>query len=68
MEAQLPITTCCGSPDTGLLVSGARAKERLAICRTCERLRPYIQQCGACSCFVYVKVRLQAAQCPLGKW
>jgi hypothetical protein len=50
------------------LASSEQAKERLQICLSCERLRPFIKQCGACGCFVYAKVRLKKASCPLGKW
>ncbi len=42
--------------------------ERLATCKSCEHLRPVINQCKECGCFVYAKTAIESAKCPLGKW
>lgn len=49
-------------------VENELAKERLAICKECPRLRKTIMQCKECGCFMPEKVKLPNAFCPLGKW
>jgi hypothetical protein len=51
-----------------VFVKSEVAKQRLATCLACEHLRPFIQQCARCGCFMPAKARLEAAKCPEGKW
>jgi hypothetical protein len=44
------------------------ADSRLAICVECPELVPVINQCTKCGCFMNLKVQLEAAKCPMGKW
>jgi len=44
------------------------ANKRLDICHDCERLIKATKQCKECGCFMALKVKLQGAVCPLGKW
>jgi hypothetical protein len=42
--------------------------ERLAICKTCDRLEPHSFRCKECGCFMDYKTLLPYVSCPLGKW
>ena len=42
------------------------AKRRMDTCRSCEKYRHFV--CMECGCFMPVKTRLRAAECPLKKW
>ncbi len=44
------------------------ATDRLAICEQCPSLIKLTSQCKECGCFMKLKVKLQKAACPLGKW
>ena len=44
------------------------ADKRLDICLGCDRLIKVTKQCKECGCFMALKVKLQGAVCPLGKW
>lgn len=44
------------------------AERRMSICETCPRLLKTTYQCKECGCFMKLKVKLEAAVCPLGKW
>lgn len=44
------------------------ANKRLDICFGCDRLVNVTKQCKECGCFMALKVKLQQAVCPLGKW
>ena len=44
------------------------ARERLATCMSCDKLRPIILQCKECNCLMAAKVRLADAWCPIGQW
>ena len=44
------------------------AKQRLAICDTCDRYDTTTTQCKECGCFMSAKVKLPNASCPLHKW
>ena len=44
------------------------ATSRFATCQECPSLIPLTNQCKECGCFMKLKVKLQAATCPLGKW
>ena len=43
-------------------------QERLAICYACDRWKPSTRQCKECGCFMDLKSKIKAADCPLGKW
>jgi hypothetical protein len=49
-------------------VSRQVAKERLDICYTCPEFQQRMQRCSKCGCFMKMKVVLEKAKCPLGKW
>lgn len=51
-----------------IVVPDGVQRERMEICRSCEHLRPVIDQCAVCNCFMQVKSRLPGKRCPLGKW
>jgi hypothetical protein len=42
-------------------------EERLAICRSCEELRPS-EFCKLCNCYMPVKVYIAGVSCPAKKW
>ena len=56
------------------------AKDRMAICESCNHFRKRTRTCGTpikgnkvgskrlCGCFMDIKSTLQFASCPLGKW
>jgi hypothetical protein len=44
------------------------AADRLSICEKCPELIKATSQCKQCGCFMNLKVKLQLATCPLGKW
>ncbi len=44
------------------------ANKRLDICVSCDRLIKATKQCKECGCFMALKVKIQGAVCPLGKW
>ena len=48
------------------IVDDAQYRERLEICRTCDRLSG--NRCLACGCFIYVKARGRIFRCPIGHW
>ena len=41
-------------------------EERLAICKTCERL--ISGMCNACGCFVEMRAAINSNNCPYDKW
>lgn len=45
-----------------------QADERWSICKTCPELIKLTHQCKKCGCVMNLKVKLAAAECPLGKW
>ena len=44
------------------------AKERMDICLKCPELIGPTKQCKQCGCLMPLKVKLENAECPLGKW
>jgi len=48
--------------------SEEEADRRLSICRSCPELISLTQQCKKCGCVMPLKVKLQKAVCPVGKW
>jgi predicted Zn-ribbon and HTH transcriptional regulator len=51
-----------------LLAPEIMVEERLAICNGCDKLFRPTMQCKKCGCFVKVKIKLAASECPIGKW
>lgn len=41
---------------------------RYSTCEQCPSLLKITKQCKECGCFMKLKVKLQEAVCPLGKW
>ena len=48
------------------IVDDATYRQRLEICRTCDRLSG--DRCAACGCFINVKARGRIFSCPIGRW
>ena len=44
------------------------ALERWNSCSKCPELIKVTSQCKSCGCFMKLKVKLEEANCPLGKW
>jgi recombinational DNA repair protein RecR len=44
------------------------AKEKLAICKTCENFNNTVKVCNVCHCFMPVKTRIPGLHCPINKW
>lgn len=44
------------------------AKEKLAICKSCDKFDNKIKVCGICKCFMPVKTRIPGLHCPDKKW
>lgn len=44
------------------------AKNRLSICNKCPNLNKDSGRCSVCGCFVFLKVKLDFEECPVGKW
>ena len=51
-----------------MFASAEVVMHRQEVCRTCDRYQPLLALCGVCHCFMPVKARLAAAECPLKKW
>lgn len=49
-------------------VSDEEAHTRLNICKACPELIKATHQCKKCGCIMNLKVKLAAAECPIGKW
>ena len=47
-------------------ISGEQYRARLEICDTCDRRHG--NECEECGCYLRLKARGRAFQCPLGKW
>lgn len=44
------------------------AAERYSICELCPSFLKISKQCTKCGCFMHLKTKLAAAECPIGKW
>jgi len=44
------------------------AQARYDVCKQCDRFIPITAQCKESGCFMKIKVKLENAVCPLGKW
>jgi hypothetical protein len=53
----------------GLLVKNEEKIDmRMKICNGCKVFNKESARCGLCGCFMKIKIRLEASNCPLGKW
>lgn len=43
-------------------------KERFNICKKCPELIAITNQCKKCGCLMNLKIKLEGAKCPVGKW
>ena len=44
------------------------AEKRYNICESCPEFINLSRQCKKCGCFMFIKTKLNNAQCPIGKW
>jgi hypothetical protein len=51
-----------------VLVSEEKANERLDICKACDLYIADAGRCSKCGCAMFVKTKLEAMTCPVGKW
>jgi hypothetical protein len=49
-------------------VSPEIQKERISICRNCDKLYKPTEQCKLCGCFMNVKTWMPHIRCPAHKW
>ncbi len=54
--------------DSNNYIDENEANKRFEICKSCPRLIQMTNQCRECGCFMKMKVKLEAATCPIGKW
>jgi hypothetical protein len=48
------------------IVDDAQYRQRLEVCRTCDRRQG--NRCTACGCWINVKARGRIFRCPIGQW
>ena len=51
-----------------LFASDEIYKERLSICKTCDKFKELQNECAECGCYLPAKARIVLDSCPLGKW
>lgn len=51
-----------------ILAEEEKIKKRIKICTNCEDLNKQDIRCNVCGCYMNVKIRLEAAKCPIDKW
>jgi len=44
------------------------SEKRMEICKSCDRFQDTVKICKECGCFMPIKVKFIASECPLGKW
>lgn len=54
--------------DTVLIVSDEVFRERMTICKACDRYDDLQNRCMECGCFLNQKARVVLDGCPLDKW
>lgn len=54
--------------DKFLFVPEQTYKERMMICRGCEKYDEFENKCRECGCFLPAKARVILDSCPIGKW
>ena len=45
-----------------------RGRQRMNICRSCDRLSNITKICKECGCFMPAKTKIPGEACPIGKW
>lgn len=48
--------------------SDEKSDSRFSICKECPELIQLTGTCKKCGCFMFLKTKLENAECPLGKW
>jgi hypothetical protein len=51
-----------------MIIAKAIQNERTMICNQCDEFMAMTNMCRKCGCLIRLKVKFQAAKCPLGKW
>jgi hypothetical protein len=54
--------------ETKIFANKEIAKQRYAICKSCEHFLPLVPVCEKCGCFMPGKVILYNSKCPIQKW
>ena len=54
--------------EKALVVTDEEYKERIMICRDCDKFREVQNECAECGCYLPAKARIVLDSCPLGKW
>lgn len=44
------------------------SEKRMAICKTCDQFKPFLNRCGVCGCLMSLKSLFPSEKCPEGKW
>jgi hypothetical protein len=54
---------------TGIILSNEQTQlNRMHLCAECKSFEPELARCKLCGCLMKIKVRIDAARCPIGKW
>ena len=56
------------SLNTTATVTNSVQKERLKICSECPYFVKKSSRCNQCGCYMKVKTKFSAAECPIQKW
>lgn len=51
-----------------MIINNEEALKRAKICDECDKLFKPTWTCKSCGCFMKIKVRMDWASCPEGKW
>ena len=54
--------------EKALVVDDEEYKERITICRECDKFREVQNECAECGCYLPAKARVVLDSCPLRKW
>jgi len=52
----------------GQTVSEETYYNRINTCNNCEHLNKTLNQCNICLCFIKLKAKFSAEECPIKKW
>ena len=56
------------NPDKFITVSDETYRERMSICKSCDKYDEFDNRCSECGCFLPAKARIILDSCPLEKW
>ena len=56
------------NPQSSLTVSDKVYKERISICRSCDKFKEIENECKECGCYIPAKARIILDSCPIDKW